>query len=170
MWQRGLCGRKENYLTTEDFRPKQNEAKWPRVCVCALKPSPILSYSNQAYILGNKEKPEKIRLYFYISISCVVYWSPTPPNMPFQRRWKCIFYWCGWAWLTIWDRVKILRYSRRQMHRKRVSCELHDSYFRLMTIKHAIPKTVEVTHSDGQLWGDSEWEIELLYNSVKTGS
>ena len=56
------------------------------------------------------------------------------------------------------------------MHRKRVTCELHDSYFRLMTIKHAIPKTVEVTHSDGQLWGDIEWAIELLYNSVKTGS
>ena len=42
------------------------------------------------------------------------------------------------------------------MHRKRVTCELHDSYFRLMTIKHAIPKI--------------EWAIELLYNSVKTGS
>ena len=28
----------------------------------------------------------------------------------------------------------------------------------------------EVTHSDGQLWGDSEWAIELLYNSVKTGN
>ena len=26
------------------------------------------------------------------------------------------------------------------MHRKRVTCELHDSYFRLMTIKHAISK------------------------------
>ena len=30
------------------------------------------------------------------------------------------------------------------MHRKRVTCELHDSYFRSMTIKHAIPKTAEV--------------------------
>ena len=39
-----------------------------------------------------------------------------------------------------------------------------------MTIKHAIPKTAEVTHSDGQLWGDIELAIELLYNSVKTGS
>ena len=56
------------------------------------------------------------------------------------------------------------------MHRKRVTCELHDSYFCLMTIKHAIPKTAEVTHSDGQLWGDIEWAIELLYNLVKTGS
>ena len=36
-----------------------------------------------------------------------------------------------------------------------MTCELHDSYFCLMTIKHAIPKI--------------EWAIELLYNSV-TGS
>ena len=75
---------------------------------------------------------------------CVVYWPPTRPNMPFQRRRKCIFYWCGRAWLTIWDRVKIPRYSHKLMHRKRVTCELHDSYFRSMTIKHAIPKTAEV--------------------------
>ena len=59
--------------------------------------------------------------------------------------------------------------SHRLMHRKRVTCELHGSYFRSMTIKHAIPKTAEVTHPDGQLWGDIEWAIELLYNSVKTG-
>ena len=30
------------------------------------------------------------------------------------------------------------------MHRERVTSELHDSYFRSMTNKHAIPKTVEV--------------------------
>ena len=30
------------------------------------------------------------------------------------------------------------------MHRKRLTCELHDSYFRSMTIKHAIQNTVEV--------------------------
>ena len=90
--------------------------------------------------------------------------------MPFQRWWKCIFHWHGQAWLTIWDRVKIPRYSHRLMHRKRVTSELHDSYFHSMTIKHAIPKTAEVTHSDGQLWRDTEWAIELLYNSVKIGS
>ena len=28
-------------------------------------------------------------------------------------------------------------YTHRLMHRKRVTCELHDSYFRLMTIKHS---------------------------------
>ena len=88
--------------------------------------------------------------------------------MPFQRRRKCIFHWRGRAWLTIWDRVKIPRYSHKLMHRK--TCELHDSYFCSMTIKHAIPKTAEVTDSDGQLWGDFEWAIELLYNSEKTVS
>ena len=76
--------------------------------------------------------------------------------MPFQRRPKCIFHWRGRAWLKIWDRVKIPRYSDSLMYRKRVTFELHDSYFRLMTVKHAIPKI--------------EWVIELLYNSVKTGS
>ena len=60
------------------------------------------------------------------------------------------------AWLKKWDKVKIPWYTHRLMYRKRVTCELHDSYFRLMTIKHAIPKI--------------EWAIELLYNSVETGS
>ena len=31
-------------------------------------------------------------------------------------------------------------YTHRLTHRKRVTCELHDSYFRLMTTKHAISK------------------------------
>ena len=97
----------------------------------------------------------------------VEHWPPTPPNMPFQRRRKSIFHWRGRAWLTIWDRVKIPWYSHRLMHRKGVTCELHDSYFHSMTIKHAIPKTAEVTHSDGQLWGDIEWAIELLNNWVR---
>ena len=59
-------------------------------------------------------------------------------------------------WLTIWDKVKFPWYTYRLMHRKRVTCELHDSYVRLMTSKHAIPKI--------------EWAIELRYNSVKTRS
>ena len=58
--------------------------------------------------------------------------------------------------LKKWDKVKIPWYTHRLMHRKRVICELHDNYFRLMTNKHAIPKI--------------EWAIELLYNSVWTGS
>ena len=56
------------------------------------------------------------------------------------------------------------------MHRKWVTCELHDSYFRSMTIKQTIPKTAEVTHSDGQLGEEitgaqrrvhiSAWEVD----------
>ena len=78
------------------------------------------------------------------SSDTVVYWPLTRPNMPFQRRRKCIFHCRGRAWLTIWDRVKIPRYSHKVMHQKRMTCELHDSYFHSMTIKHAIPKTAEV--------------------------
>ena len=61
-----------------------------------------------------------------------------------------------WAWLKKRYKVKIPWYTHRLMHRKRVTWELHDSYFCLMMSKHAIPKI--------------EWVIELLYNSVKTGS
>ena len=51
-------------------------------------------------------------------------------------------------------------YTHRLMHRKRVTSERHDSYFRLMTIKDAIPKIERAI----------EWAIELFYNSVETGS
>ena len=64
--------------------------------------------------------------------------------MPFQRRRKCIFHWRGRAGLTRWDRVKIPRCRHRLMDQKRVTCELHNSCFRLMTIKHVIPKTAEM--------------------------
>ena len=46
---------------------------------------------------------------------------------------------------------KIPLYSHRLTHRKRVTSELHDSYFRLMTITQAIPKIAEVTHPDRQI-------------------
>ena len=42
--------------------------------------------------------------------------------------------------LIIWDKVKVPLCQYRLMHRKRVIFELHDSYFRLMTIKHSISK------------------------------
>ena len=47
-------------------------------------------------------------------------------------------------------------YTHRLRHRKRVTCELHDSYFRLMTIKHAISKI--------------EWAIEWTLNYYITQS
>ena len=95
----------------------------------------------------------------------VVFWPPTRPNMPFQKRQKCIFYWRGRARLTIWDRVKIPRYSHRLMHRKRVTCELHDSYFRSITAKHAIRKTAEV-HIPMASYREILSGRELLYNWV----
>ena len=42
--------------------------------------------------------------------------------------------------LIIWDKVKVPLCQYRLMHRKRVTSELHDSYFRLMTIKPSISK------------------------------
>ena len=74
--------------------------------------------------------------------------------MPFQRRRKCIFHWRGRAWLTIWDRVKIPRYSHKLMHRRRVTCELHDG---------------GSIYSDGQLWGDIEWVLNY-YITQCTGN
>ena len=47
-------------------------------------------------------------------------------------------------------------YTHRLTYRKRVTCELHDSYFRLMTIKHAISKI--------------EWAIEWALNYYITQS
>ena len=48
----------------------------------------------------------------------------------------------GENWLMKWDEVKkkFPWYTHRLMHRKRVTCELYDSYSRWMTINHAIPK------------------------------
>ena len=46
---------------------------------------------------------------------------------------------------------KIPLYSHRLTHRKRVNCELHDSYFRSTTITQAIPKIAEVTYPDRQI-------------------
>ena len=46
------------------------------------------------------------------------------------------------------------------MHRKRVTSELHDSYFRLMTIKHAIPKIERAI----------EWATEWTLNYYITQS
>ena len=46
---------------------------------------------------------------------------------------------------------KIPLYSHRLTHRKRVTSELHDSYFRSMTITQAITKIAEVTHPDRQI-------------------
>ncbi len=55
-----------------------------------------------------------------------------------------------------WDELKKSHDSHRLTHRKRVTSELHDSYFRLMTIKHAISKI--------------EWALEWTLNYYITQS
>ncbi len=48
---------------------------------------------------------------------------------------------CGWKLADEMGRAKIIpTVHYRVMHRKRVTSELPDSYFRLMTIKHSISK------------------------------
>ena len=51
-----------------------------------------------------------------------------------------------------WDEVKKKPlYSHRLTYRKRVTSELHASYFHSMTITQAIPKIAEMTHPDRQI-------------------
>ena len=79
---------------------------------------------------------------------------------------SCIFRWRWRAWLTIWDRVKILRYSPKLMHRKRVTCELHDSYFLSMMIKTCHSKDGGSCIFRWPFMGRDWVDVELLYNSV----
>ena len=120
----------------------------------------------------------EIELFDHLTVlTNVVYWPSTQPNMPFQRQQK----WhipmasygkksCRRAWLTIWDKVKSRSTATNWCTGSKwpVNCMTVISAW--WWSEHVIPRTVEVTHSDSQLWGDIEWAIELLYNSVKTGS
>ena len=83
--------------------------------------------------------------------SGVMFWPSTrPQKMLFQGdapEGSDTFQWpvierdrVGGLRLIIWDKVKVPLCQYRLMHRKRVTSELHDSYFRLMTIKHSISK------------------------------
>ena len=79
----------------------------------------------------------------------VVYCPSTRQNMLFQSdapegsdtfRWQVLEEIVEVGLAENMGQVKIPVYSHRLMHLKRETCELHDSYFCLMTIKHAIPK------------------------------
>ena len=65
----------------------------------------------------------------------------------------------GGNWLMKWDKV-IPMVHYRVMHRKRVTSELHDSYFRLMMIKHSISK-IEWESNDYiiELSSTSQWQL-----------
>ena len=80
---------------------------------------------------------------------CILTFDPAKNAIPrwcTGRRWHILMAVMrgnrvGGNWLMKWDEVKKFPwYIHRLMHRKRVNCELHDSYFRWMMIQHAIPK------------------------------
>ena len=64
--------------------------------------------------------------------------------------------------LIIWDKVKVPLCHYWVMHRKRVTSELHDSYFYLMTIKHSISK-IEWASND---WVEFDESVELEFRPV----
>ena len=86
-----------------------------------------------------------------ISLCSVMFWpfdlaKNAIPRWCTGRRWHILMAVMrgnrvGGNWLMKWDELKKFPwYTHRLMHRKRVTCELHDRYFRLMTIKHSISK------------------------------
>ena len=93
--------------------------------------------------------------------------------MPFQRRLKLHIPLASYgkilrrrAWLTIWDRAKIPRYSHKLMYRKRVTCEQHDSYFRSIMIKTCHSKDGGSCIFRWPVMGRDWVDVELLYNAV----
>ena len=57
----------------------------------------------------------------------------------------------------------------RVMHWKRVTCELHDSYFRLTTIKHSISK-IEWTSNDYIIQLSSTSQLAVEFRSESSSS
>ena len=113
--------------------------------------SSTLSYFTRSYTLGNKKKRKEADNIFVYQCCIVMFWPSTrPQKMLFQGdapEGSDTFQWpvierdrVGGLRLIIWDKVKVPLCQYRLMHRKRVTSELHDSYFRLMTIKHSISK------------------------------
>ena len=56
------------------------------------------------------------------------------------------------------------------MHQKRVTCELHDSYFPLDDDQTCHSKDDESAYSDGQLWGDIEWALNYYITEYTRSS
>ena len=109
---------------------------------------------------------------------CVIFWPFDPAKNAIQRwctgrRWHILMAVMrgnrvGGNWLMKWDELKKLPwYTHRLMHRKRVTSELHDSYFRLMTIKHSISK-IEWALNDYiiQMSSTSQWSCQLSYGQM----
>ena len=73
----------------------------------------------------------------------------------------------GGNWLMKWDELKKFPwYTHRLMHRKRVTSELHDCYFRLMTIKHSISRSSGRSNDYIiQLSSTSQWSCSRVPDS-----
>ena len=100
-------------------------------------------------------KPSRLEAHHHMQFSVILkmlcFDLLTSPKMPFKvMHWKEVTHSngsyerksCGrkLADEMGWGKKKIPWYSDRLMHQKRVTAELHDSYFHLMTIKHSISK------------------------------
>ena len=118
-------------------------------------------------------------------VSNVIFWPSTRPK-------NAILRWCtGRKWhipvierdrvgglrLIICDKVKVPLCHYRVMHRKRLTSELHDSYFRLMTIKHSILKIeweskdyiTQLSSTSQDSWVRRAVPVELLAASWRRG-
>ena len=130
---------------------------------------------NDRYKTINLCKIVAILFYYCINtplkwFACVVYWPLTRPNMPFQRRRKCIILSeVGRAWLTIWDRVKISCYSHKLMHQKVSDLWTAWQLFLLNGDQTCHSKDGGSAYSNGQLWGDIEWALNY-YITECTGN
>ena len=111
---------------------------------CFILPFDHLTWIEHQFLRGIRDSRKAGSL-------CIMFWPSTrPQKMLFQGdapERNDTFQWpvierdrVGGLRLIIWDKVKIPLCQYRLMHRKRVTSELHDSYFRLMTIKHSISK------------------------------
>ena len=105
----------------------------------------------QLYSLVHYNQSKKGLISCQMIANCVIFWPSTrPKEMLFQGdapEGSDTFQWpvierdgVGGLRLMIWDTVKVPLCQYRLIHRNRVTSELHDSYFRLMTIKHSISK------------------------------
>ena len=107
----------------------------------------LLSWIQQRFIPGLKKKIHIINFYLCSQSKLMLYIDLRPGQTCHSKdggsdtfRWQL---WEEIAYVGLADDIgqgKIPWYSHRLMHRKRMTCELADSNFRLMTIKHAIPK------------------------------
>ena len=110
-----------------------------------------------------------VSILLYRCTTCVIFWPSTRPKMlskvmhrkkvthsngSYERKSR------GRKLADEMGRAKKFPwYSHRLMHRKRVTCELHDSYFRLIMLKHSISK-IE--------WASNEYITQL--SSSPSGS